>query len=154
MENFKQAGILIKSINNLAEIKRNEFLNQYNLTGTQASILMFLFKNKGIDIHQKDLESKFNLSNPDVTGILNRLETKGYVKREKSEIDSRYRKIILTDKIEQIWEQVHGDMNKHDCKVKNMLTKEEIDTLIILLDKVYKIMLETSNVEVKGATKC
>ena len=47
---------------------------------------------------QKDIEEHFHISNPTVTGILNRLEQKGFIERKQSLKDKRVRTIVLTKK--------------------------------------------------------
>ena len=74
----------------------NEGLKKYDLTKTQRDILGYLHFTDKNPVIQKDIEEHFHISNPTVTGILNRLEQKGFIERKQSLKDKRVRTIVLT----------------------------------------------------------
>ena len=63
-------------INNKFRELWDKNLLKYNLTGMQMEILCYLKCNPDKEIHQREIEYWFQLKNPTVTGILNRLEEK------------------------------------------------------------------------------
>ena len=94
------------------------------------------------EIHQRQIENWFQLKNPTVTGLLNRLEEKGFIIRRTNPADRRYRVIELTEKGEQIlgqmWEQAWNLENRiYDC-----LSKEEQEQLMVLLDRILNSLSE------------
>ena len=73
----------IRIINNKFRELWDKNLLKYNLTGMQMEILCYLKCNPDKEIHQREIEYWFQLKNPTVTGILNRLEEKGWVRSAK-----------------------------------------------------------------------
>ena len=106
-QNFTQAekiGLLTKSINNAIEKERNRYLAEYDLTAAQADVLKYvtIAYSLGIEINQVDIEKEFHLSNPTVTGILKRLEAKGFIEKRESQKDRRYKWICATRSAERV----------------------------------------------------
>ena len=113
----------------------NEFLKHLDLTHAQSDILKYLFCSKN-DVIQKDIEKNFSLKNPTVNGILNRLETKGFITREKSNIDSRTRIIKLTNKSINLKKSIELRRNDLKNQMLDNLTLEEIKTLENIMKKL------------------
>ena len=140
----KPIGFYIKSINNILDKRFNDLLTKYDITKTQADIVMFILceNRKNKIVTQRDIEKTFSLSNPTITGILNRLEEKNYIKREKSMKDSRSKNIIITEKFKNIENDLLNTINKKREALLNEMTKEEIETSIRLLNKIYSNLLK------------
>ena len=95
-------GFYFRCIQSQLEKAMNEQLKEFDLTKSQLDILRFLKYVKKDHVNQKDIEEFFHISNPTVTGLLNRMEQKGYVVRVHSPDDKRIRYIQITDKVEDI----------------------------------------------------
>mgnify|MGYP000346849506 CR=1 FL=1 len=67
----------------------NRDMEAIGITGRQADILFYLMDHKEEKVKQVMIEKAFRLSNPTVTGVLNRLEQNGFLTRELSEKDRR-----------------------------------------------------------------
>ena len=82
------------------EKEKNNYFDKQDLTASQGDILLYLgyLNKRNKEASQKDIEKHFRLTNPTVTGLLNRLEEKGFVERKKSAEDGRTNLIHLTDK--------------------------------------------------------
>lgn len=137
MNEFKEIGILIKSISNNIDKNKNIIFSKYNLTGNQSEILLYLLHNKDKTIYQKDIEKEFNQSNPVVTGILNRLENSGYIKRIVSDKDSRFKKVCLTNKAYELESNIDKELKKFNKSFKCNLSENELKELKSLLKKLY-----------------
>ena len=74
-------GYLIKQVFLMNQARLNTIFAEFDLTASQTFTLIYLFKahERGEQVHQKDIEDAMDISNPSVTGILNRLEHKGLV---------------------------------------------------------------------------
>ena len=70
---------MIKQINNVYEKDLNERLRKIGITSSQCAVLDYLFHTSRDEISQRDVEKALNLKNPTVTGILKRLDEKGYI---------------------------------------------------------------------------
>jgi len=135
-------GIYLKKIDILFDSKCNKKLKKFDITHAQFKTLKYLLENKNKEVNQKDLEKHFNLSNPTVTGILNRLELKKFVIRIVDEADGRFKKIKLCEKaiaIEEDLIQIADDME--NSLVKQM-SELEIKNAFEILEKILKNISE------------
>ena len=88
------------------------------------------------EMTMKDIADKIHRTRPTVTVLVNKLEKNGYVTRKVSPQDNRFTFIELTpqgEKFKPIFEKISTDLN--NLLGKN-LTKEEIDILDKLLEKI------------------
>jgi len=95
-----QAIRLIRRINNALLKTRNKHLAEYGLTAAQSDIIVYLIRNykEKDEINQLDIQRHLQLSNPTVSGLLNRLEDKGFITRTSSIKDARYNCVKPTQK--------------------------------------------------------
>lgn len=82
--NNTDCGMLMKQICDRLEKNANNELRKQDLTLSQIRYLTFLYENKDKNIELKELESYFEVSQPTVAGIINRLEGKDLVKMQQS----------------------------------------------------------------------
>ena len=82
-----RTSMLIKQLYFLHQQRLNKIFCEFDLTATQTFTLIYLFQSReaGRSVKQKDIEHKMEISNPTVTGILNRLEHKGLIQRVADE---------------------------------------------------------------------
>lgn len=119
-------------------IECNRELKSFNLTSAQLDVIFFLFESSNCEVNQKDIQKHLGLRNPTVTGILNRLEEKGFITRISGVIDRRYKKIVLTDKSSSIRNQVYQGVDFMEARLMQGLTAVEQDNLQQLIKKVLK----------------
>lgn len=129
-------GKLIKEIGTALDNHRNRFFEKYNLTSSQIDALIFIFINSKNIINQKDIEKFLRLKNPTVTGILSRLEKKGFIKRSVSITDKRHKEMILTQKSKNMREKVFQDMKKDMDTLLSNMSENEKESLKYLLSKL------------------
>lgn len=67
------------------------------LTGPQLAVMDMLVKDEGINL--KELSQRLALSHSTVSGIIDRLERRGMVRREPDPVDRRFIKIMLADQV-------------------------------------------------------
>lgn len=90
---------IIWQLGNILVNYRNKKAAFFNLTSVQMDVMVFLFKNrKNEEINQQDVQKYLMLTHPAVTGIIDRMEEKGFIKRLRSNRDGRYNYIELTEK--------------------------------------------------------
>lgn len=121
----------------LEKVKHLYFEKQ-NLTASQGDLLLYLgFASRVKDeISQKDIEQHFRLSNPTVTGLLNRLEEKGFVKRQKSTIDGRTNNILLTEKSTDVLNQFKSHKEAMDQKICRGFSNDDVKQLVKYLKNI------------------
>ena len=82
----------------------DRFLSRYGLTPSQFEILTVLSEEGAIPLNR--LSERLCCACSNVTGIVDRLERDGLVKRERSREDRRVILLGLTDKGREIWSSV------------------------------------------------
>lgn len=132
----------LKMLQKTFEERRNKHLLKYNLTSSQQEILFYLGFHEGEPIHQREIEKWFRLKNPTVTGILNRLEEKGFIVRKTKEDDKRFRMIELTEKSRCLMQEMCEEMWQMDDKIYSCMTAEERSQLSGLLDRILNSLSE------------
>ncbi len=135
MKNEKVA-ILIKRAALVVEKTSNQILAPYDLTNAQFKILMMLYKNPDRTVRQADVENKFSMTNPTVTGIIQNLEKKNLVQRVENPNDKRSKLLVLTPQARMIEPKMHELAELREKEVTIHLTDEECEQLKILLKKV------------------
>ncbi len=132
----KPVGFMIKQINNVFEKELNERLKDTGITSSQCAVLDFLFHTSKEEISQRDVEKGLNLKNPTVTGILKRLDAKGYILCVPNTEDKRKKNIYLTEKAYDIQRKMEADRKKLDKELTRGMTKREVEALRKNLEKL------------------
>ena len=129
-------GFLIKQINNVYEKDLNERLKKIGITSSQCAVLDYLFQTSKEEVNQRDVERNLNLKNPTVTGILKRLDEKGYILCVPNANDKRKKNIYLTEKAYDIQRRMDANRRKLDRELTRGRTKRVADALRRNLEKL------------------
>ena len=97
MQSYEEVLVAIRQIIRSIDLHSRKLNKSTGLTGPQLVILQGL--EKGGENHTiRELSNQVNLSQATVTTILDRLEVKNLVVRQRSTIDKRKVHVLLTDK--------------------------------------------------------
>lgn len=129
-------GFMIKQINNVYEKDLNERLRTIGITASQCAVLDYLFHTSKEEVSQRDVERALNLKNPTVTGLLKRLDEKGYILCVPNANDKRKKNIYLTEKAYDIQRRMENDRRKLDRELPRGMTKREVAALRKNLEKL------------------
>ena len=110
-------------------------LRKYDITPMQCRTLMYLFYQEG-DVNQRMLERFLMVQPSTVNGIVNRLEEKGFVRRENGIQDGRCRILHPTEAGNQFREELMVVMEEVIEIMEKGLTKKQVQTLYDLLLRV------------------
>mgnify|MGYP002802925888 FL=1 len=99
-------------------------------------MLDYLFHTSKDEVSQRDVEKGLNLKNPTVTGILKRLDEKGYILCVPNARDKRKKNIYLTEKAYDIQRRMETDRRKLDRELTRGMTKREVESLTKNLEKL------------------
>lgn len=105
---------------------------RYKMTEQQWRILATLKQHDLITFNE--LADVTLILRPSLTGILNRLEKRGYVQRLKIEGDQRKVSLRLTADGESICDEMRGPINEQYAKVAAMFEADEFERLCKGLD--------------------
>lgn len=131
----KDIGLCFKEIFQKIEKCKNKNLEILDLTSIQASVLIYLLNEKDYK-NQRDIEKEFGLTNPTVNGILNRLETKGFIVRKISKLDARNKEIHLTDKSLKLDSKMKENVKRFENKLINNISLEELNIFYNVVKKI------------------
>lgn len=114
-----------------------------DMPSTQARILGYIYRESlNNDIFQKDIEEEFDIRRSTATNILQLLEKSGYIERVNVVHDARLKKIVITDKGIGIHEELLKAIISYEDSLTSIYTKEELDTLLFLLNKLSDYLME------------
>jgi DNA-binding MarR family transcriptional regulator len=99
--------------------------NGVEVTPIQVMLLFFLQKNDGSSLTQ--ISQGLMLENPTVTGLIDRLEKLGYVKRSDHPNDRRVYLVNITEKGNKVANKALPIIKKLNGEIKKGYSKEEIE---------------------------
>ncbi|MGN1267787.1 MAG: MarR family winged helix-turn-helix transcriptional regulator [Dorea sp.] len=135
MQERMPIGFMFKQINTIYEKEFNNRLRTLGITASQCAVLDFLFSSDD-EVTQRDIEKALNLKNPTVTGILKRLDEKGFILIVPSDKDKRCKNIYPTAKAYDIQKRMDADRKKLDKMLTLGMNKKEVAALEKMLSKV------------------
>jgi DNA-binding MarR family transcriptional regulator len=108
------------------------YLDQIDLTYTQYITMMVMWEMKSVNV--KTLGENLYLDSGTLTPVLKKLESKGYIKRERSNQDERNLVVTITKEGEALKDKAIKIPSEMGACVK--LTKDEAAVLYKLLYKI------------------
>ena len=130
----KKIAILIKKLALEFDKISNPALAPYDLTPTQFKIIKYLYDHE--NVIGMDIQKAYSMTNPTVTGILQNMESGGWIERVGNPNDSRSKIIILTKKSLDKKDELYNLGENLEKEFTKDLTKEEYKELLKLLDKM------------------
>lgn len=131
-----EIGFYFSLIKKKMDKHMNEGLKKYDLTKSQQDVLGYLHFTDKDPVIQRDIEEHFHISNPTVTGILNRLEQKGFIERKLNQKDKRVRAIVLTQKEQDLHEDIVKQIRTMESRFGNVLGDEKKVQLLKILKEL------------------
>ena len=129
-------GFMFKQISTIYEKDFNRLLKTLGITASQCAVLDYLFRSSEEAVNQRHIEKALSLRNPTLTGLLKRLDEKGYILSVPSDRDKRCKNIYLTEKAYDIQRRMEADRKKIDKKFTLGMNKKEKAALEKMLEKV------------------
>ena len=131
------AGRLINTVSH--QLKRQMCTHEAedSLTNIQRHVLHYiLFQSLKCDIYQRDVEKEFQIRRSTVTGTLQLLEKKGFIRRESVEWDARLKKVVPTDKAEGIREHVLNNIRYAEAVLREGIPEAKLRVCLELLEQM------------------
>lgn len=127
-------GHLLRVLHWCTDQSMTAALESMDLTAAQGHIMAFL-------AHQnqppcpRDIEAAFQLSHPTVSGILSRMEQKGFIQLRPDPDDRRCKRIYVLPKGEQCHELMHQIINDREKRIVDGFSPEEQELFSSLLQR-------------------
>lgn len=99
-------------------------LETMELTAAQGHVMGFL-SHRTEPPCPRDIEAEFQLSHPTVSGLLSRLEQKGFIELRTDPNDRRCKRIYILPKGAQCHELMHQTIQRNEQRIVEGFTKEE-----------------------------
>ncbi|SEF46803.1 homoprotocatechuate degradation operon regulator HpaR [Oceanospirillum linum] len=109
-------------------------LQEAGLTEQQWRVIRAL--NEYEELESKQLAELCCILSPSLTGIINRLESQGHLKRRKSTEDQRRVLISLTDQAKQLFKELSPRLEGRYGDLTNQISKEKLQQLNELLSEI------------------
>ncbi|KRK39873.1 MarR family winged helix-turn-helix transcriptional regulator [Loigolactobacillus bifermentans] len=133
-------GKLLKHATNQMNKGMDAYAKQFDLTGTQMSIIDFIGNQQ--QVLQRDIEAEFNIQRSTATVALQRMEKRGLVVRQPAATDGRQKTVVLTAKAQQLHQVVSQYIAKQQNAMNAAFTPAECETFVRMLQ--YFITLNSS----------
>ena len=105
-----------------------------DLTAAQGHIMGYLAHQKEPPC-PKDIEEAFHLSHPTVSGLLSRMEKKGFIELRTDDHDRRCKRIHILDKGRQCHALMHQTIENNEAQIVRSFTPEEKEQFAALLQR-------------------
>ena len=107
-----------------------EVIENDDLTTMQKHVLKFiLLETMHRDLYQKDVEEEFQVRKPTATGILKLMEKNGYIYRESARQDARLKRIVPTEKAENIRPAILKSIEENEEAMVRGIPKEDLQKI-------------------------
>ena len=113
-----------------------EHFSDLDLTQKQVSVLWLVSDNPGVA--QTDLAQRLFMDRATTMGIINRLQARHFLRRGPSPEDRRRKTLYLTPEGDALLVRAKQAIWAHERWLKSRFTKNEIRTLMALLDRIHE----------------
>ncbi|MBQ3192476.1 MAG: MarR family transcriptional regulator [Oscillospiraceae bacterium] len=117
-------GHLLRILHWCTDQAMTNALETMELTAAQGHIMGYLAHRKQPPC-PRDIEAEFQLSHPTVSGILSRLEQKGFIELRTDPEDRRCKRIFILEKGQQCHDLMHSTIQSNEQRIVEGFTQEE-----------------------------
>lgn len=107
-----------------------------DLTQKQVSVLWTVSDVPGIA--QIDLGQRLRMDRATTMTIVNRLQERGYVRRERSASDGRKQALFLTPAGARALDKAKACITEHEAWLKGRFSPDEVEKLVEMLERIHE----------------
>ena len=141
-------GFLIHDVSRLRRIVVDRALKPLGLTRSQWWVLAFLSRRDGMT--QTALAADLDLTKVAVGGLIDRMETGGFVERRADERDARARRVYLTRAGQKPVSTIRESVDAVEADILASVTEDELDAAAAVLVKIKGRLLDLVGGEAEG----
>ena len=116
--------------------RNSALLKQHNLSATQYNVLRILRGAGSIGVSCKEIASRMVTPDPDVTRLMDRLEKRGLLTRDRAKEDRRFITIRLTAEGLALTNALDGPVKRNIRNSLKHVPKEKLEQLIDTLELI------------------
>lgn len=126
----------------IADVTFSKRLNtaneEFGLTGNQAQLLGHIRKcrEEMDEVFPSTLEEHTHVSRPTMSGLLKRLESKGFIIFAPSSKDKRYKQVLLTEKADAVNQRIGEKIFETETKMVEGISEEQAEMVRTLVKKM------------------
>jgi DNA-binding MarR family transcriptional regulator len=134
----------IRNISHLLRTQAGRFARQYGLTGPQLAFLRRIHSDGEVSVGE--LAEASNLSQATITGVADRLERRGLIRKQRSESDRRRVLVRLTPAAARMF-QTNPELLRHRvADALQSLSRSEQDLIMNVLARIERLMREADRI--------
>lgn len=138
---------MINQISNRLRRRSRAVQESIGISGAKGNILNYiLVESENHSVYQKEIEKEFGLRPSTATEVLKNLEKDGLICRVPEEQDGRYKKIIFTEKAEEIRETLKDEIEGSENLLLEEISEKEQQALTDYVAVILSIYLWKRNV--------
>ena len=118
-------GHLVRILHWCCDQTMTEALNKMDLTASQGRLMAFVAHRGQQPTYARDVEQALRLTHPTVSGLLSRLEQKGFVELITDPNDRRSKRIVISEKGLACHERMHATIMENESRIVQGFTQEE-----------------------------
>ena len=118
-------GHLIRILHWYTDQTMTDALEKMDLTAAQGRLMAFVAHRGAQPTYARDVEAELHLTHPTVSGLLSRLEQKGFVTLQTDPSDRRSKRIVFSEKGLSCHERMHTVIQEHERRIVEGFTPEE-----------------------------
>lgn len=130
-------GHYIRILHSATDQAMTNALASMDLTAAQGHIMGFITHSPRPPC-PRDIEEAFRLSHPTVSGILSRLEKKGFIELRPDETDRRVKRIYALPKAKELTDTMHATILASEAKLTQDFSEEEKELFAQLLQRAIR----------------
>ncbi len=127
-------GRLVSILHRQAQIYINHALKEFDITSAEYAFLLYLYRKDGIT--QDELSSYLYIDKAATARAIRSLEKKGYVIKDKDDIDKRCNRILLTDKAKECKDEIRKRIWRWSEFLTEDMDVETKDMIIAVLENM------------------
>lgn len=122
-----------------ADVLRRRFealFEPYGITSQQYNVLRILRGSRPDPLPTMEIAERMIERTPGITRLVDRLEEKGFVRRQRSPDDRRRVLCSITSEGLDLLEELDDPVDEADEEVLSMLDEDEVEELVEMLDRI------------------
>lgn len=138
-----ETGKMINRISNRLRRRSKKAQETIGITGAKGNILDYiLVESEKHNVYQKEIEKEFGLRPSTATEVLKSLEDAGLIVRIPDETDGRFKKIVFTQKAEEIRSALREEIEESEEILLSGISPEEQECFMRITAKMLENLEE------------
>lgn len=150
LESNLRFGFLIHDVSRMRRIIVDRALKPLGITRSQWWVLAFLSRRDGMT--QTALAADLDLTKVAIGGLIDRMETAGFVERRADERDARARRIYLTKAGQRLITTIREAVDAVEAEITTVVSDEELESAGAVLLKMKMRLIDLIGSEAESVS--